>query len=661
MSLLTSAGKTLYTQHADSLGGLLFRNVPPGSGYRVRLASDGAESGPITVHSDAAAPWDPSIYNQSIPDNGYGYLTTRDGTKLAIDVHPPTSPAGEPGAAAPARHARRAAPTTSPPYPTLIEYSGYGYADPAGPVNGIAVLANLMGFAVVDVNMRGTGCSGGAYRLLRGAAEPRRLRRDRDDRPPAVGARPQGRDDGHLLRRDQPAVHGPARSARPRGDLAAVDDRRDRDDALSRAASSTPASRSRGRSSARQEAEPAGPEQRPAVGVPADPGRRSDVPGQPGAARRGGQPDGQDRRQRALHPAGRRPARPDHVRQQDQGAGVHGVPVGGRADGRPLPRPRPALHRHEAEVVHVHQRRPRRLARSGHVRPLVRLPRAVRRPPGADRQPGGDPGRGAGDLPVGDGAPGHRRRHAAGRPDPGRSRPTSPRSPRSRSCPRSGSCSTTAPARRRPGARRPATRIPGFEQSFSTLPDPGHDRAHWYLGPGGHARPTSPPRKHGHQLVHLERQAPCRSPTSATNTGARRPVGQRVAVAVELAAEPAGHGGLVRVGAADDEHRPSSAPAPSTCGCARRRPTSTCRRRSARCARTATRRSSRTAGSGPSERKLVDRHRTTCSSSRARCSSRSRACTAADAEPMPSGQFVEVVDPALLRGPRLPRRARGSG
>ena len=54
-------------------------------------------------------------------------------------------------------------PTEAPPYPTLIEYSGYGYANPAGPVNGIAVLANLMGFAVVDVNMRGTGCSGGAY------------------------------------------------------------------------------------------------------------------------------------------------------------------------------------------------------------------------------------------------------------------------------------------------------------------------------------------------------------------------------------------------------------------------------------------------------------------------------------------------------------------
>jgi uncharacterized protein len=142
MSLLNSAGHTLETQAADSLGGLLFRNAPPGKGYRVRRVSDGQKSKAVTVHSDAAAPWDPAIYNQSISDSGYGYLTTRDGTQLAMDVHLPSSPA---------------------PYPTLIEYSGYGYADPAGPDNGIAVLANLMGFAVVDVNMRGTGCSGGAF------------------------------------------------------------------------------------------------------------------------------------------------------------------------------------------------------------------------------------------------------------------------------------------------------------------------------------------------------------------------------------------------------------------------------------------------------------------------------------------------------------------
>ena len=168
MSLITPQGTTLYTQNADSLGGLLFRNVPPGTGYRVQLTSDGTESGPITVHSDAAAPWDPGIYNQSIPDNGYTYLTTRDGTQLAIDVHPPTSPAGEPGVPSSITlptFPRPGVPNPSytPPYPTLIEYSGYGYADPAGPVNGIAVLANLMGFAVVDVNMRGTGCSGGAF------------------------------------------------------------------------------------------------------------------------------------------------------------------------------------------------------------------------------------------------------------------------------------------------------------------------------------------------------------------------------------------------------------------------------------------------------------------------------------------------------------------
>src|SRR5579862_6886834 len=161
MSLVNAAGKTLQTQSADSLGGLLFRNVPPAQGYRVRRTSDGAQSPALTVHSAAAAPWNPSIYNQSISDNGYQYLTTRDGTKLAIDVHPPTSPAGEPGLP-PGTHLPNG-PDYTPPYPTLIEYSGYGYADPAGPVNGIAVLANLMGFAVVDVNMRGTGCSGGAF------------------------------------------------------------------------------------------------------------------------------------------------------------------------------------------------------------------------------------------------------------------------------------------------------------------------------------------------------------------------------------------------------------------------------------------------------------------------------------------------------------------
>ena len=168
MSLLSRSGATLLTQEADAQGGLLFRNVKPGKNYRVRLAATGEMSGAITVHTGASVPWDPSIYDQEIPDNGYTYLTTRDGTQLAIDVHPPTSPAGEPGVPSMFHFPTLPIPGVpslnyTPPYPTLIEYSGYGYADPAGPENGIAVLANLMGFAVVDVNMRGTGCSGGAF------------------------------------------------------------------------------------------------------------------------------------------------------------------------------------------------------------------------------------------------------------------------------------------------------------------------------------------------------------------------------------------------------------------------------------------------------------------------------------------------------------------
>ncbi len=156
MSLLNARGRKIATKVADSLGGLVFRAVAPGSGYRVRLAAGGTESGPLTVYSNASAPWDPSIYNQTLPADGYGYLTTRDGTKLAIAVRLPTNIPSQLGLPIPA-------PPLGGQYPTLIEYSGYGYADPKSPQAGIAILANLMGFAVVDVNMRGTGCSGGSY------------------------------------------------------------------------------------------------------------------------------------------------------------------------------------------------------------------------------------------------------------------------------------------------------------------------------------------------------------------------------------------------------------------------------------------------------------------------------------------------------------------
>ena len=156
MALLNSAGKTVATRQANSLGGVLFRSVPPGTGYRVRPAAGGEASGPLTVLSTQPAPPSTAVYNQTIPASGYGYMTTRDGTKLSMYVHPPQDVTKVlPGVQLPA--------LPSGPTPTLIEYSGYGYADPAGPQSGISILANLMGFTVVDVNMRGTGCSGGAF------------------------------------------------------------------------------------------------------------------------------------------------------------------------------------------------------------------------------------------------------------------------------------------------------------------------------------------------------------------------------------------------------------------------------------------------------------------------------------------------------------------
>jgi hypothetical protein len=156
VSLYDGGGAEVASKPADQLGGVLFREVAPGSGYTVGLTSGGPRSDPLQVLTTQSAPPSTSIYEQSIPDHGYGYLTTRDGTKLAIDVHPPQDVTHVlPGVELP--H------LPSGPTPTLIEYAGYGYANPAGPESGISLIANLMGFTVVDVNMRGTGCSGGAF------------------------------------------------------------------------------------------------------------------------------------------------------------------------------------------------------------------------------------------------------------------------------------------------------------------------------------------------------------------------------------------------------------------------------------------------------------------------------------------------------------------
>jgi predicted acyl esterase len=156
VSLVDPFGRVAETRNANDLGGTLFRNVPPGRGYRVTANNE--TSGPLKVLTTQPAPPSTDVYNQTIPSDGYGYLATRDGTKLAYSVHPPTDISNTQGYDPPHNPAG-----DSVPSPTLVEYSGYGYAKPDGPVSGIAALANLMGFTVVDVNMRGTGCSGGAF------------------------------------------------------------------------------------------------------------------------------------------------------------------------------------------------------------------------------------------------------------------------------------------------------------------------------------------------------------------------------------------------------------------------------------------------------------------------------------------------------------------
>ncbi|MGI8755350.1 MAG: CocE/NonD family hydrolase, partial [Acidimicrobiales bacterium] len=81
----------------------------------------------------------------------FGYLTMRDGVKLSINVRLPGPP-------------------DKGPYPTVVEYSGYGPSNPDATEPG-SMIAGLLGFATVGVNMRGTGCSGGVFDVFNTAQQ----------------------------------------------------------------------------------------------------------------------------------------------------------------------------------------------------------------------------------------------------------------------------------------------------------------------------------------------------------------------------------------------------------------------------------------------------------------------------------------------------------
>ena len=68
LSLVDGGGATGSTRAVNSLGGALFRNVAPGSGYRVRGA--GGESDPLTVLTTQSAPPTTDVYDQAIGSAG---------------------------------------------------------------------------------------------------------------------------------------------------------------------------------------------------------------------------------------------------------------------------------------------------------------------------------------------------------------------------------------------------------------------------------------------------------------------------------------------------------------------------------------------------------------------------------------------------------------
>lgn len=164
LELRDAEGRVTATGTTDALGSYIFRQVPPGEGYAV-VETDldpPVEVSPVDVMSVEGSQPDQSFYDDQTLVAGVNYITTRDGTKLSVYVTMP-------------------GPEEDGPYPTVVNYSGYDPSKPGQPIEGYeglcgtlpvlcdaptdpsALVAALMGYATVSVNMRGTGCSGGAY------------------------------------------------------------------------------------------------------------------------------------------------------------------------------------------------------------------------------------------------------------------------------------------------------------------------------------------------------------------------------------------------------------------------------------------------------------------------------------------------------------------
>ncbi|HEY0880855.1 MAG TPA: CocE/NonD family hydrolase, partial [Archangium sp.] len=159
--VVDASGKELATGVADEQGSLMFRRLPPGKDYRVKDRANPPEiTRPLTVMTAAESQPKQDFYAKQKLEAGFNYLTMRDGTTLSAWV---TLPRGK------------------GPFPTVVNYSGYEPSRPqppnpdltflcdefpvmcTPPTDPNSLLADMFGYATVSVNVRGTGCSGGAY------------------------------------------------------------------------------------------------------------------------------------------------------------------------------------------------------------------------------------------------------------------------------------------------------------------------------------------------------------------------------------------------------------------------------------------------------------------------------------------------------------------
>ncbi len=169
LTLVGPGGRVAGRGQADRLGSLIIRNVAPGAAYRFTATVTGhaVSTRPFSVLSVHSAP-PASFYAAQHLHTGLNYLTMRDGVSLAATVRLPPGKTLADG-----------------PFPTVIEYSGYATAAPGNLIDSLlghpsgpkdllpdtativgAVVAPLLGFATVSLQMRGTGCSGGAFDLF---------------------------------------------------------------------------------------------------------------------------------------------------------------------------------------------------------------------------------------------------------------------------------------------------------------------------------------------------------------------------------------------------------------------------------------------------------------------------------------------------------------